>query len=59
MDAYSDHIDACQAIEESVNVVLDALARRRKLGEEEWSVRSEEWDVKYTSRMYSLNRYVG
>jgi hypothetical protein len=42
-----------------VNVVLDALARRRKLGEEEWSVRSEEWDVKYTSRMYSLNRYVG
>lgn len=56
VEAYTDHIDTCGAIENSVELILESLTRRRKLGEEEWSVRSPEWHQKYTRRMYSLNR---
>lgn len=58
MEAYTEHVDVCAAIENSVQLVLESLTRRRKLGEEEWNVRSPGWHQKYTRRMYSLNRYV-
>ncbi|TEB38223.1 hypothetical protein FA13DRAFT_1725877 [Coprinellus micaceus] len=56
VEAYTEHVDVCAAIENSVQLVLESLTRRRKLGEEEWNVRSPGWHQKYTRRMYSLNR---
>ncbi|KAF5317283.1 hypothetical protein D9611_003807 [Ephemerocybe angulata] len=56
VEAFTDHVDTCGAIEDSVNLILENLTRRRRLGEEEWNVRSPGWHSKYCKRMYSLNR---
>ncbi|KAJ3549473.1 hypothetical protein NMY22_g870 [Coprinellus aureogranulatus] len=56
VEAYTEHVDTCGAIENSVELVLESLTQRRKLGEEEWNVRTPGWHQKYTRRMYSLNR---
>jgi hypothetical protein len=44
-------------IEEDVQSIQDSLNRRRKLGEEEWNVRSAGWHEKYSQRLYSLRRW--
>lgn len=56
VEAFDDHVSTCGVIEDNVQLILESLTRRRRLGEEEWSVRSPGWHEKYTNRMYSLHR---
>ncbi|KAG2015492.1 hypothetical protein CC2G_008761 [Coprinopsis cinerea AmutBmut pab1-1] len=56
VETFSEHIDTCGLIEEDVQSIQDSLNRRRKLGEEEWNVRSAGWHEKYSQRLYSLRR---
>jgi hypothetical protein len=58
VENYTEHINCCTAIEQPVNRIIEVLNTRRRLGEEEWNVKTERWHQKYAQRLYSLRRCV-
>lgn len=56
VENYTEHINCCTAIEEPVNRIIEVLNTRRRLGEEEWNVKTERWHQQYSQRLYSLRR---
>ncbi|TFK25704.1 hypothetical protein FA15DRAFT_693625 [Coprinopsis marcescibilis] len=56
LEPFTEHIETCTLIDNSVQYVRESLVGRKKLGEEEFNVRSQRWYEKYWSRLYSLRR---
>jgi len=55
-ETFTDHIDCCAVIQESIQSIRESLNNRKRLGEEEWGVKSPKWHERYAERLYSLQR---